>query len=141
MLGAGGAPRALREEDRAAGEEGMAKAKQLVIEVADRPGSLADAIEALAESRVNILSVLAWNPGGVAHVVTDNPRKAKKALDGAGVRYTEMEGNVTELPHAPGALVKHLRGLAKKGVNLHSVCASSAKGARKATVVWSVEEK
>ncbi|HEY7747487.1 MAG TPA: hypothetical protein VH933_02295 [Aestuariivirgaceae bacterium] len=116
----------------------MAKAKQITISVANRPGAVAEAIRALANSKVNILSVLGWNPSGALQLVFDNPRAAKKALDGANIQYTESSAEVVELPNKPGVLLKYLDKLASKGVNLGSLNATTSKKATKAVVVWTV---
>jgi hypothetical protein len=116
----------------------MAKAVQFTISVAKRPGKAA-AIRVLAEAQVNILSILGWNPAGLVQIVTDNPRRAKKALDGAAISYKEDVAEVVQLPNVPGALLAQLEKVAKTGANLRSLCATTAKGAETATVVWTVE--
>jgi hypothetical protein len=116
------------------------KAKQLIISVADRPGTIAAAIKSLAAAKVNILSVLGWNPTGVVQLITDNPRAAKKALDAAQVSYTESSAEMVDLPNKPGALLELLDKLAKKNINLRSLCATTSKAARKTTVVWAAED-
>jgi hypothetical protein len=114
----------------------MARAKQITIRVADRPGAVAEAIRSLAGAKVNILSILGWNASGTLQLVVDNPRAAKKALDAANVQYTESTAEVTELPNKPGALLKYLDKLAAKGTNLQSINAVTSKRATKAVVVW-----
>lgn len=117
----------------------MAKAKQLIISVADRPGAVADAIRAFQGAKVNILAIVAWNPSGVLQIVTDNPRAAKKALDAVQVQYTEAGAEIVDLPNKPGTLLQYLDKLAKKNVNLRVLYAAASKAARKATVVWAPE--
>ncbi len=117
----------------------MAKAKLFVIAVADRPGTAAGVIGALAGAKVNVLSILAWNPSGTVQIVTDNSKKARKALAGAGVAYSESAAEVVELANKPGTLVGYLDRLAKKNINLRSVCATASKNAKRATVVWTAE--
>ncbi len=68
--------------------------------------------------------------------MVDNPRRAKKALDGANVQYTESTAEVVELPSKPGSLLKYLEKLAAKGINLHSISGITNKKAAKAVVVW-----
>jgi hypothetical protein len=68
--------------------------------------------------------------------VVDNPRRAKKALDGANVQYTESTAEVVELPNKPGSLLKYLEKLAGQGINLHSVSGITSKKATKVVVVW-----
>lgn len=118
----------------------MAKAKLITIPTEDRPGSVAEGIKALGEAGVNIISILGWNPQGVVQIVADNPRKAMKALKDANIDFTEETAEVVELPNKPGALDAYLEKLAKKGVNLHSLSATTSKGARKAVVVWTAEQ-
>jgi hypothetical protein len=114
----------------------MAKAKQITIRVADRPGSVAGAIRALAGAKVNILSILGWNESGTLQLVVDNPRAAKKALDAANVHYTESTAELIELPNKPGSLLKYLEKLADKGINLQSIGSVTSKKAAKAVVIW-----
>jgi hypothetical protein len=119
----------------------MAKAKQINMRVADRPGAVAEAIRALAGARVNILSILGWNESGTLQLVVDNPRAAKKALDKANVRYSESAAEVVELPNKPGSLLKYLEKLAAKGINLSSISSATNKKASKAAVVWTATDK
>lgn len=117
----------------------MAKAKLIIIGTEDKPGSVAAGIKSLAEAGVNVVSILGWNPQNLMQVVTDNPRKAMKALTAANIAFTEETAEIVELPNKPGRLVAYLEKLAKKGVNLHSLCATTNKNARKAVVVWTAE--
>jgi hypothetical protein len=116
----------------------MAKAKQITIQVADRPGSVAEAIRALAGAKVNILSILGWNESGTLQIVVDNSRVATKALDAVNIRHRESTAEVVELPNKPGTLLKYLDKLASKGTNLQSIAAVTSKNARKAVVIWTV---
>ena len=84
----------------------MAKAKQLTVSCENRPGTLAHVARALGDAKVNILTFLTTTSGadGSVQVVVDNVRKAKKALEGASLSYTEAEVLRVELPHRAGAL-------------------------------------
>jgi hypothetical protein len=121
--------------------QAMAKAKQINIRVADRPGAVAEAIRALADAKVNILSILGWNPSGTLQLVVDNPRAARKALDKANVQYTESTAEVVELPNKPGSLLKYLEKLAAKGINLNSISGATSKKSSKAAVVWTATDQ
>ncbi|HVP42957.1 MAG TPA: ACT domain-containing protein [Terriglobales bacterium] len=120
----------------------MAKSTQFIIAVENRPGTVAEIAHALGDAKVNILALsgLAHGAGGTVHVIVDNARRAKTALDAARCHYTQAPVNQVELPNKPGALAKYLDGVAKKGVNLNAVYATTSKNAKKATVVF-VEEK
>ena len=119
----------------------MAKTKQIVIKVEDRPGTVAAAIAALSKAGVNILSIFGWTEAGQGnlHLVVDNPRKAAKALAAAGIVHGEAKAETVELPNKPGSLHAYLEKLAKKGVNLRSICGTASKAARKSVVVWTAE--
>jgi hypothetical protein len=114
----------------------MAKAKQIIMRVEDKPGSVAEAIRALAGAKVNILSILGWNESGTLQIVVDNPRAATKALNAANVRHTQSAAEMVELPNKPGTLLQYLDKLAGKGINLQSIAAVTNKNARKAVVIW-----
>ncbi len=73
------------------------------------------------------------------HLVVDDSRTAKKALDAARIAYSETTAEQYDLPNKPGALAQSLEKLAAKGVNLNSIHATVAKGGKKAIVVYTVE--
>ena len=115
----------------------MAKVKQLTVSCENRPGTLAHVAEVLADAKVNVLALLCSTAGtqGSAQVVVDNVNKAKKALGGAGLSYTEGTLEQFELANKPGALAELAGRLAKKGVNIDCAYATMPKRAKKAVVV------
>ena len=119
----------------------MAKMKQLTVTVENRPGAVSEIAKTLGNAKVNILSLLGTAQGtsGTVELVADDARRAKKALDAAGLRYEEITAEEFELPNKPGALAQCLSKLAAKGVNLNSICATSSKGGKKAVLVYTVE--
>lgn len=121
----------------------MAKTKQFTIAIEHRPGALAEIARTLGNAKVNILSLLGTGQatGGAVHIVVEDPRRAKKALDAAKISYQETTAEEYELANKPGALAEYLDKLAAKGVNLNSICATAAKGGKKAVVVYTAEAK
>lgn len=119
----------------------MAKIKQFTIAVDNRPGSVAEIAKTLGDAKVNILALLATAQGssGTLQLVAEDSRRAKKALDEARISYMETTAEEYELPNKPGALAQCLDKLAARGINLGSICATAAKGGRKAVVVYTVE--
>jgi hypothetical protein len=119
----------------------MAKTKQFTISVENRPGAVAQIARTLGDAKVNILALLgtAKGTGGTLELVVDDARRAKKALDGAGISFRETTAAECELNNKPGALADCLDKLAAKGVNLNSIHASVAKGGKKAVLVYTVE--
>jgi hypothetical protein len=91
----------------------------------------------LADAKVNIVALLNSTAGaqGSAQVVVDNVNRAKKALGGAGLSYTEGMLEQFELANKPGALAELAGRLAKKGINIDCAYATMPKMAKKAVVM------
>ena len=120
----------------------MPKAKQLTVPCQNCPGELARIAKVLGDAKVNILSCLTTTSGseGATHLVVDNMNKAKTALEGAGLSYTEADMLQVELPNTPGALGKFAGKLAEKGINITLGYQTSVKGSRKASLVLAVSD-
>ena len=73
-------------------------------------------------------------------MVVDDLNKAKKALTGAGLSFTESTLGQVELANKPGALAELAGRLAKKGINIDSAYATMPKGAAKAAVLFATSE-
>jgi len=118
----------------------MAKTKLLTIAVQNQPGVVAEIARTLGNAKVNILALLGTAQGttGTVQLVVDDVRLAKKALDAAKLEYQETPAEEYELPNKPGALAQCLEKLEAKGINLNSICATAAKGGKKAVVVYTV---
>jgi hypothetical protein len=119
----------------------MAKTKQFTISVEHRPGAVAEIARTLGNAKVNILALLgtAQAEGGAVHLVVEDAKRAKKALDTAKISYQESSAEELELANKPGALAQYLDKLAAKGVNLNSIYATASKGGKKAVVVYTAE--
>ncbi len=119
----------------------MAKTKQFTITVENRPGAVAEIAKTLGNAKVNILALLGTAQGtsGTVELVAEDPRRAKKAFDEAGLEYRETTAEEYELQNKPGALAQYLDKLAAKGVSLNSICATAVKGGKKAVLVYSIE--
>ena len=119
----------------------MAKAKQITVMLANRPGALAEAAGALGRAKVNILAFTAGASGseGYARFVVDSPARAKKAFSQAGLTSTEQDVQLHELPDKPGALGEVAGKLGSKGTNIAYGYSGPGKGARRARVVLAVD--
>ncbi len=121
----------------------MAKTKQFTIPVENQPGAVARIARTLGDAKVNILALLgtAEGTGGRVQLVVEDARRAKKALDAAQIAYHEIAAEEYELANKPGALADCLDTLKRRGINLSSICATAAKGGKKAVVVYAAEAK
>lgn len=119
----------------------MAKTKQFTVTVENRPGAVAEMAKTLGNARVNILALLGTAQGtsGTVELVVEDPRRAKKALDEAGLAYRETTAEEYELQNKPGALAQCLNKLAARSVNLNSICVTASKGGKKAVLVCTAE--
>jgi len=115
----------------------MAKVKQLTVSLENRPRTLAHLAKLLADAKVNVVALLGSTAGaqGSAQVVVDNVNRAKKALDKAGLSYTEGTLEQVEVENKPGALAEFAAKLAKKGINIDSAYVTAPKGAKKAVLL------
>ena len=119
----------------------MAKSKQFTVAVDNQPGAVAGIAKTLGNAKVNIFSLLGTAQGtaGTVQLIVEDARRAKKALDAARMAYQETPAESCDLPNKPGALAECLAKLAAKGVNLNSIHATSAKGGKKAVIVYTAE--
>lgn len=96
--------------------------KDMTIELADRPGALADMGEALGRAGVSVEGGGAWvvNGIGVAHFLVADGDAARRALSAAGIRVTAVRDVVVQRlkQDEPGQLGRLTRRMAQAGVNI-----------------------
>ncbi len=119
----------------------MARAKELVFRVTDRPGMLGEVASALGEKKVNVRAVNAWVEGseGIVRVVVDKHAVAKRLLAQRGWQPEERDVIELELADKPGALGAAAAKLGAAGVNITHVYLGTG-GSRKATVFLGVSD-
>jgi hypothetical protein len=117
----------------------MPRATQLTVSAKSKPGVLAQLARALADARVNIVTLSADSPRGRGKIrmIVNNAGKAKRALRRAKYRATEEPAFVVRMRNKPGALARVAERLAKARVNITSAYATTAGGGG-ATVVFTV---
>lgn len=96
-------------------------AKDLAVELADRPGTLAALGEALGKAGVNIEGICGIPAGGkaIAHILVEDTAAARKVLQQAGVSVVgEQDVLVLSLQDRPGALGAVARKIADAGANI-----------------------
>ncbi len=120
----------------------MPRVKQLTVSCENRPGTLAHVARVLGDAEVNILGFLTTTSGieGPVQLILDNVNKGKKALQGAGLAFTEGELLQVELPNVPGALGYFAGKLAAKDINITCGFQTAVKGSKKTSVVLAVSD-
>jgi hypothetical protein len=99
-------------------------AVDLVIDVENAPGALANVAAAISDAGVNIAAATCVGPGERAelHILVPHAEAAKHALAISHVAVTrEREVVVVEVEDRPGVLADLTRKIAKAGVNLDLV--------------------
>lgn len=82
----------------------------------DRPGELAKAVTAIANMGINIEGYCEVD--GKFHVVTSDPKNARKALETVGFTVDEREVFILEAEDRPGFLANVLRRISAEEVNI-----------------------
>ena len=120
----------------------MAKAKQITVWVESTPGQLGRIAKALGDAKVNITAFTAYGTGGESpmRLQVSSPAKAKKVLEGLGVRVTEEEVVRLTLADKPGILGDVGNRLGQANINLDYAYGSVVKGGKKADVVLGVSD-
>jgi hypothetical protein len=96
----------------------------LVIEVENQPGALADVAKAISDAGVNIAAATCLGNGGTAelHILVPHAAAAKHALAISQLAVTrEREVVVVEVDDRPGVLADLAAKIAAAGINLDLV--------------------
>lgn len=94
--------------------------KQISVFLENRPGTLAEATDALSKGGVNLraLCVADTRDFGILRVIVNDQAKALSVLKEAGYATTVTEVLAAIIPDDPGSLSKVLHALAKAGVSV-----------------------
>ncbi|MBS3733801.1 MAG: hypothetical protein KGY99_02635 [Phycisphaerae bacterium] len=107
----------------------MAELKpQIRLELPDEIGKLAELTEALRDAGVNILTLAAWVADGTGHMhlLPDDAGIAQDVLRGRVVRLDSKDVVTVTLTNEPGALNAPAATLAKAGIAIHHVHATTS---------------
>ena len=95
--------------------------KDLTVILTNRPGTLAEASEAVGRAGINIDGGCGFPCGseGIFHILVEDVERARRALEEAGLECRdEREVVVTNIENRPGGLGQTLRPLADQGINV-----------------------
>jgi len=103
-----------------------------IVELPNRPGSLAMIAEAVAEHGINITGVAGATSGELGSVsfTSDDESGTRKALGEKGLVYREVPIVRISLEHRPGTLAGAARKLADAGINVEAMFVSGMDGSK-----------
>lgn len=119
----------------------MPKATQLVVPLANKPGTLAYLCSTLGKAGVNITAIFAPEAKGRGEVkvMVDDVDKARSVLKEAKIRFSEEKVMVIELDNRPGMFGELAGKLAHSKINIKYAYATTSPYAR-AKVVTAVTD-
>lgn len=96
---------------------------QLSVFVENKPGHLADALSALAEGNVNVLTFTIADTAdyGILRIIVDDVERAKQVLFDGGYTVAEHPVVGAFLPNTPGTLAAVLRLVSDSGLDIEYI--------------------
>jgi hypothetical protein len=115
----------------------ISRATQLVVTLADKPGTLAEVCSALGKTGVNITAVFApeTKGEGKVRVMVHDLDAGRAALKEAKIKFSEEEVLDIELDNRPGAFGELSGKLARAKINIRYAYATTAPFARAKVVI------
>jgi hypothetical protein len=94
-----------------------------IIAPANRPGTLAGALDGIAQRGINVTAVSAatWGDTGAVAIQVNDDDGARAALQEAGATFREAAAVTAWLDDQPGSLASAARALGDAGVNIEAV--------------------
>lgn len=103
-----------------------------IIAADNRPGTVADVLEAIAERGVNLITGggAAWGDTGPIAIQTNDDDSTRAALQAKGSKFREVEGIAAWLEDRPGTLANAARRLASAGINIEALVPVGMEGGK-----------
>ena len=104
--------------------------KAFLVDLENKPGSLALVAEAIAAKGINIegISGTTGDTSGRVAIVTSDEGATRSALTEAKASFKEVEATETSMRHAPGTFAKAARRLADAGINVEAIFPTGMQG-------------
>ncbi|MFX0185597.1 MAG: amino acid-binding ACT domain-containing protein [Candidatus Hodarchaeota archaeon] len=102
--------------------------RNLVINLEDYPGTLADMAEALGNAKINIEGIcqISMEGKGLVHILVEEVSETRRVLEKAGIEVEEeLKVLVIECKNQPGEVARITRKVANAGVNINLVYIAS----------------
>lgn len=112
-----------------------------IIELENKPGSLAEITEAIGERGINITAISGVTAGtvGALGLLTNDEAGTREVLKSAGIRVREIGLVSVSLEHKAGTLGQIARKLADAGVNIELLLGTGMSGSN-VTVALGVDD-
>lgn len=96
---------------------------EFTVHLPNRPGSLADLAERIAEVGINIeaLAAIGMDDAGTVRLIVDDEVTARRMLEHHGIPFEERRVITTVLPDRPGSVAAMTRQLADAGMNIDAM--------------------
>ena len=114
--------------------------EQLSVFVENKPGKLAEALETLADAKIDLraLSLADTSDFGILRAIVDKPEKALEVLNKAGFLVKSNEVVAVVVGDKPGGLASVVRILSEAGVDIEYTYAFVAHSSDNAYVILRV---
>ena len=115
----------------------MENTKQISVFLENKPGRLANVLQAVAREKVNIIAmtIMDSHEHSVLRFVVDDTERARRALKSVGTPYTETEVTLVELRNQPGELAHLCELLGSEHINIeYAYCSSGGRNGRTAGI-------
>ena len=115
---------------------------ELIVNLPNRPGIIAEAAGALGHANVNIRAFAAIAPGKSDEVrfVVDDPESAESVLKQAGYKVRRQEVMAIPTTNTPGELAAHAKNLADAGLNIEGGYLASAGDGEHYQIIFEVSD-
>jgi hypothetical protein len=120
----------------------MAMMTQFSVFLINKPGVLAQVIDAVAQAKINVvaLTIVDAQEHGVLRVVGDEPERLRGVLGKLNLPTHENAVLAVELSNRPGALATVLGGLAQQHVNIEYAYVTAGAPGGKTTGILKVDQ-
>jgi hypothetical protein len=115
----------------------MQVVKQLSVFVCNKPGTLAEICDALAEAKINIFGMTVSDTvdHAVIRLVVNDPARAQALFEERGTLVVDNKVILVENDNKPGRVARIARILAKVKVNIEYAYLATSPGAKKGLFV------
>ncbi len=111
----------------------METTKQLTVHLENKPGRLANLLNALAREKVNLaaMAVMDTHERGALRIIPDDLTKARQVLKDHDLRFNEVDVLRVELRNHPGALAHVCEVLGVEHINIdYAYCSSGGRNGK-----------